>query len=68
MDIVDTAQHQQEQLLSMTLANHRAAWGHGHQSAEYCLECGEEIPAARRLACPGCSRCRECQEEVEACR
>ncbi|MEW6670212.1 MAG: TraR/DksA C4-type zinc finger protein [Thermodesulfobacteriota bacterium] len=30
-----------------------------------CIDCGETIPEARRLAVPGCIRCRECQAEAE---
>lgn len=28
---------------------------------EYCYDCGESIPAARREAAPGCLRCVDCQ-------
>ncbi|MCP1652609.1 TraR/DksA C4-type zinc finger protein [Pseudomonas nitroreducens] len=36
-------------------------------SAEYCEDCGEDIPSARRLAAPGCTRCIDCQamDELE---
>lgn len=36
-------------------------------SAEYCEDCGDGIPPARRLAAPGCTRCIDCQamEELE---
>jgi phage/conjugal plasmid C-4 type zinc finger TraR family protein len=30
-----------------------------------CIDCGEEIPEARRLAVPGCTRCVECQADFE---
>lgn len=30
-----------------------------------CQDCGEEIPAARRLAVPWASRCHYCQSEAE---
>lgn len=30
-----------------------------------CEDCGAEIPAARRQAQPGCSRCVECQNIFE---
>ena len=30
-----------------------------------CLECGEEIPAARREALPGCAHCIECQQLLD---
>lgn len=32
-------------------------------SAQFCLECGEKIPEARRLALPGVQYCIECQSE-----
>ena len=35
-------------------------------SAEYCDECGEAIPEARRLALPGVQHCVGCQTELEA--
>ena len=34
-------------------------------SAEFCEECGEEIPEARRLAVPGVQLCVFCQERAE---
>ena len=34
-------------------------------SAEFCAECGEPIPEARRLAVPGCRLCIDCQTERE---
>jgi phage/conjugal plasmid C-4 type zinc finger TraR family protein len=30
-----------------------------------CVECGDDIPEARRLAVPWCTRCRDCQQEWE---
>jgi phage/conjugal plasmid C-4 type zinc finger TraR family protein len=33
--------------------------------SEVCIECGEEIPAARRVAVPGCKRCLRCQVDFE---
>lgn len=35
------------------------------ESLEYCEECGEEIPLARRQAVPGVRLCLSCQEEVD---
>jgi len=35
------------------------------KSLTHCLECGEQIPEARRLAVPGCELCITCQEWVE---
>ncbi|WEJ72825.1 TraR/DksA C4-type zinc finger protein [Pseudomonas sp. PSE14] len=36
-------------------------------SAESCEDCGDDIPPARRLAAPGCTRCIDCQalDELE---
>lgn len=30
-----------------------------------CVDCGDEIPQARRLASLGCTRCVDCQTEME---
>jgi len=35
------------------------------ESAEYCDECGESIPEARRNALPGVQHCVGCQTELE---
>ena len=34
-------------------------------SAEHCAECGEDIPAPRRAAAPGCQTCADCQSVIE---
>ena len=34
-------------------------------SADYCEDCGDEIPEARKLAVPGVQRCVFCQEQLE---
>ena len=35
------------------------------ESREFCEECGEPIPEARRRALPGVRLCVECQEEAD---
>jgi len=35
------------------------------ESAEFCDECGNAIPQARRLAVPGVQHCVGCQSELE---
>lgn len=35
------------------------------ESAEYCEECGEAIPEARRIALPGVQYCVQCQTALE---
>lgn len=37
-----------------------AAQPHG-AALSHCADCGDEIPAARRAAAPGCTRCVVCQ-------
>lgn len=37
----------------------------GQESAEFCEECGEPIPEARRKALPGVQYCVSCQEKLE---
>jgi phage/conjugal plasmid C-4 type zinc finger TraR family protein len=33
--------------------------------SDVCIECGEDIPEARRMAVPGCKRCLQCQIAFE---
>ena len=35
------------------------------ESLQFCVECGEEIPEARRRAIPGVRLCIHCQEEAD---
>lgn len=63
MDIADKAQAEQEYL-------NAGAWERqkrecAGESLKFCVECGEPIPEARRLAVPGCRLCIECQTERE---
>jgi len=37
----------------------------GGESLEFCEECGEPIPEARRTAIPGVRLCVECQAELD---
>ena len=37
-----------------------------HNDTEYCLECGELIPQARRKIIPGVELCLSCQEKDDA--
>ncbi len=37
----------------------------GAAGSEVCEECGDEIPAARRAAMPGCSLCVACMTDIE---
>ncbi len=62
-DIIDSATELADQLLAQHLAAHRARVANcSPVSLAVCIDCGEPIPEARRLAAVGCERCIECQE------
>ncbi|EIV6183989.1 TraR/DksA family transcriptional regulator [Klebsiella aerogenes] len=62
-EIIDQANELAERRLEMTIQNMRI--NHNAVSAEHCSECGEDIPAPRRAAVPGCQTCAECQADLE---
>ncbi|MGV4026339.1 TraR/DksA C4-type zinc finger protein [Citrobacter freundii] len=47
----------------MAVAAHRL--NHSAVSATHCVECGDNLPEARRKAYPGCTMCVSCQGEME---
>ena len=65
-DFCDRAQMATEQMLREARGRQAALAGQalsGHSLA-HCLECGANIPEARRQAVPGCKLCVDCQEEI----
>lgn len=61
----DGAEHEQmDATVNDALERVRNALPKG-ESAEYCDECGEPIPQARRVAVPGVQHCIGCQNELE---
>ncbi|NIF22295.1 DksA/TraR family C4-type zinc finger protein [Candidatus Pantoea multigeneris] len=46
------------------IARARSNLRHG-ESAEFCEDCGEPIPEARRRALPGVQYCVNCQEKID---
>lgn len=70
MDDIDRAQAREAENLHDALA---AQFRRAHpdeadpeaESRKVCIDCGEPIPEARRLAVPGCTRCVECQQFTE---
>ncbi len=64
MDEIDQAQEANEQFQADALRVHwrRQPLGMG---LEFCEDCGEAIPEARRRAMPSCTRCVACQGEHE---
>ena len=63
-DEIDRAQERDEFFRSLALGKHKENGFTGMSAAE-CIECGETIPKARRMAVPGCCRCVDCQAEFE---
>ena len=70
MDEADDAQKAEALFLREALGNFGPIENQGCVSLTHCLDCGEEIPAKRRLAVPGCLRCHECQVDFykDGCR
>lgn len=62
-DLADMAQAEQERLNARSAE--RLTRYHAPETLEFCAECGEPIPEARRQAVPGCRLCVECQSERE---
>lgn len=62
-DIIDTAAEIEELQRNAALSAHRL--NRNAVSAENCEECGEDIPAPRRAAVPGCQTCADCQGVIE---
>lgn len=63
-DKADIAGDYIEKSLELSLANQRNQVTPINDEP-YCLECGDEIPAARREALPGCAHCVSCQQDLE---
>ncbi|WP_440053360.1 TraR/DksA C4-type zinc finger protein [Pseudoalteromonas sp. T1lg65] len=65
MDIADDAQRLTEQDLERALNKHRTLFVGTDVDFMNCLECGTEIPKARREAIHRCKHCVDCQELLE---
>ncbi|AQT63924.1 TPA: TraR/DksA C4-type zinc finger protein [Serratia marcescens] len=63
-DTIDMAQERQALMLEKQIAYARPVVA--TPSAFSCSDCEAAIPAARRIAVPGVSRCVTCQEITEA--
>lgn len=64
-DEIDISQAESDFLLFLRLSQRAQYQG---QSAETCMECGERIPLARRMALPGVKHCVGCIELQELSR
>ena len=64
MDDADRAEIEQERWLARCLEAARQACC-ALESADVCVECGEQISSERQLAVPGCQLCTDCAAELE---
>lgn len=62
-DFADDASAVEELQREAALSAHRI--NRDAVSATHCVECGEELPEARRKAYPGCTMCVDCANYVE---
>lgn len=66
-DFGDLGRAESEEQFQRALARQIARWAErDKESLTHCLECGCEIPEARRQAVPGCKYCVQCQEARDA--
>lgn len=64
MDDIDRASQYEEQQRQAAIAVITAHHPPSPQT-QYCLDCGDEIPVARRQANPHAKRCIDCQTKYE---
>lgn len=65
-DMADVAGEHAEYLLQRSLEQHQRRAVANAASAEFCVDCGEPIPAERREKVAGCQTCIDCQQVREA--
>lgn len=65
MDEVDQAQRITDFWLAGAIAEQIGRTIASGASRMECIDCGAEIPEARRRAVPGCERCVACQGRLE---
>lgn len=64
-DKADIAQELIDETLDRALAQRSGPRRHVVPVDDECIDCGEEIPAARRERMPYAQRCVECQTRME---
>lgn len=69
MDDVDRASEREAEILADALRDQALRAGlqgkTAADSARWCTDCGERVPALRRRTVPGCQKCVVCQERAE---
>lgn len=61
----DAVNQQIEGTIADAIENARRRLNQSSLSANFCIECGDPIPEARRLAMTGVQYCLECQKEID---
>lgn len=64
-DEIDRAQEREEQQRADALAEQARRSQTDGVEHEFCTECEDPIPPARRVALPGVELCVECAERIE---
>jgi phage/conjugal plasmid C-4 type zinc finger TraR family protein len=65
MDEIDRAQERTAAYLEKCIAAARGIPPSAGAKSDFCEDCGDEIPEARRLASPEATRCIRCQARHE---
>ena len=69
MDDVDRASAREAEMLADALRDQARRAGlqgkTASDSARWCADCGDRVPALRRRTVPGCQLCVECQTSTE---
>lgn len=65
MDIADKAQKFIDESMSRKLAEHSKQFAGADVDLDECIECGIEIPQARKAAIHNCTTCVDCQSLIE---
>lgn len=65
MDQFDRAQELDALYLSQAMQMHKKRTETVGETLTHCLQCGIEIPAARRAILPGCTHCTRCAAKLE---
>jgi len=66
MDQFDQAQELDARFRRQALELQKRISAFNGQSRSTCIDCGDQIPEARRQILPGCIRCIECATMFEA--
>ncbi|OCG36578.1 hypothetical protein A9G29_12030 [Gilliamella sp. Fer2-1] len=61
----DAVNQQIEGTIADAIENARRQLNYGTISANFCIECGDPIAEARKIALPGVQYCLSCQQKID---